>query len=302
MICKICSRNIGNKGISYHIQKIHNMSNREYYDKYLKNNKDDICKICGKPTKFFGVVRGYGTYCGNSCAQLDPETRQKYKDVCKKKYGAENVFASDYGKQKIKETCLKKYGVEYAFQSNEVRDKIKQTCIDKYGVENPQQNKEIKNKTSKTNIERYGNAGAMHNPELWKKAVATMKKNGNYSSLEDYLEQFFNKNHINYATQYKEKRYPFFCDFYLPDTDTFIEINGYWHHNGHYYDGRRNVDKETLKKWKKKAKTKPQYKVAIEVWTIRDIKKKKYAKRNKLNYIVLWNKNDIDSFIQNFTY
>jgi len=238
-----------------------------------------ICKICGKPTKFFGNVRGYATYCGNSCAQLDPETRQKYKDTCLVKYGAENIYASDYGKQKIKETLLKNYNVEYPMKSNEIKNKIKTT-----------------------NLERYGNACAVHNDEIWSKAVAAMKNNSNYSKLEDYLEQFFIKNNIEYYSNYsKDKSYPFHCDFYLPNTDTFIEINGYWHHNTHFYDGRRKKDKETLTIWIEKSKTKPQYKVAIDVWTKHDIIKRKYAKRHKLNYIVLWNKKDIENFINNFT-
>ena len=73
---------------------------------------------------------------------------------------------------------------------------------------------EIKNKTSQTNIKRYGNKCAVQNPTLWKKAVHTMKENGNYSKLEDILEQFFIQNKIKYKSQYKETRYPFHCDFY----------------------------------------------------------------------------------------
>lgn len=77
-----------------------------------------------------------------------------------------------------------------------MQDKIKQTNIKKYGVENPQQNKEIKNKTTHTNLIKYGNACAVHNPDIWNKAINTMKKNGNYSSLEDYLERYFIRNYI----------------------------------------------------------------------------------------------------------
>ena len=128
-----------------------------------------------------------------------------------------------------------------------------------------------------------------------------MKKNGNYSKLEDKLEKFFIESNISYIPQYKDARYPTHCDFYLPYTDTFIEINGYWHHNNHFYDKNNKEDLETLKIWKEKSKTKPQYKVAIEVWTIRDVKKLNYAKQNNLNYIVLWSKQDVDLFIKNFT-
>lgn len=300
MICKICGQDVKNKGITSHLRK-HKMSDKEYYDKYVKSDSDGICKVCGKPTKFFGNVLGYGTYCGNSCAQLDPDTRDKYKQTCLDKYDAENVYASDYGKDKIKETCLKKFGTEYAFQSKVVQDKIKQTNIKKYGVENPQQNKEIKDKTTHTNLMKYGNACAVHNPDIWNKAVSTMKKNGNYSKLEDTLEQFFIQNKIKYIAQYKDIRYPFHCDFYLPAYDMFIEINGYWHHNGHFFNKRNKKDLETVQIWIDKSKTRPQYKVALDVWTNKDVQKYKCAKKNKLNYIVLWNKNEVQQFIQHFT-
>ena len=301
MICKICGQEVQNKGITSHLRK-HKLSDKEYYDTYIKTESEGKCKICGQPTKFFGNVRGYGIYCSNSCAQLDPETRDKYKQTCRKLYGSDNVFSSEYGKEKIKQSCIEHFGTEYAFQSDIVKEKIKQTNREIYGCDNPQQNKQIKEKTSKTNLEKYGNVCAVHNDEIWNKAISTMKSNGNYSKLEDYLEQFFIQNNIPYKSNYSgDKRYPFHCDFYLPNTDTFIEINGYWHHNTHFYDGRRKKDKETLQLWKEKSKTKPQYNVAIEVWTQRDIKKRNYARKYKLNYIVLWNKSDIDLFIANFT-
>lgn len=301
MICKICGQDVKNKGITSHLRK-HKLTDKEYYDKYIKSDNNGICKICGKPTKFFGNVLGYGTYCSNSCAQLDPDTRNKCKQTCLDKYGAENVYASDYGKDRIKETCLEKFGTEYAFQSKVIQDKIKQTNIKKYGVENPQQNKEIKDKTTHTNLIKYGNACAVHNPDIWNKAVSTMKKNGNYSSLEDYLERYFISNNIEYKSNYsKDARYPYHCDFYLPKFDLFIEINNYWHHNTHFYDKSNKNDRTILQLWKEKAETRPQYKIAIEVWTKRDVAKLQCATKNKLNYIVLWNKNDIDDFIQNFT-
>ena len=298
MICKICSQDVKNKGITSHLRK-HKLTDKEYYDKYVKSDNDGICKICGKPTKFFGNVLGYGTYCSNSCAQLDPETRAKYEQTCLDRYGATNVYASDYGKDQIKKTCLAKYGTEYALQSDEVKEHIKETNLAKYGVENPQQNKEIREKTSQTNLDKYGNKCAVHDPKVWKKAVHTMKKNGNYSRLEDKLEQFFKDNNIDYTIQYKDKRYPFHCDFYLPKTDTFIEINGYWHHRDHFYDKNNVEDVNIVKQWTKLSKTKPQYRVALEVWTIRDVQKYEAAKKNKLNYIVLWNKTDVENYITN---
>ena len=301
MICKICGKDCGNKGFNSHIKSIHNLKSKEYFDLYEKNSTDGFCKICGKETRFYGATRGYAKYCCNSHAQLDPETRNKYEQTCIEKYGAPNVYASEYGKQKIKETCQKHYNTDYALQAKEVKNRIKQTNLNKYGHENPQQNKEIKEKTIKTNIERYGNACAVHGEEQWKKAVETMKKNNHYSKLELRLEQFFKDNQINYISQYKCNLYPFYCDFYLLDFNVFIEINVYWHHNSHFFNIKNEKDLETVKIWTEKSKTNPQYKVALDVWTNRDVQKYKIAKANKLKYIVLWSKKDIEYFTQNFT-
>ena len=298
MICKICNKEFGNKGFDSHIKFKHNLSSKEYFDLYEKSFKDGFCKICGKETLFFGATRGYAKYCGNKCAQLDPETRDKYKQTCLDKYGAENVYASEYGKQKIKEICLEKYGTEYANQSNIVKEHIKQSNLAHFGCENPQQSKEIKEKTNNTNLEKYGNKCAIHGKDQWKKSVDTMKKNGHYSKLELKLEQFFIDNHINYLPQYSDERYPFSCDFYLPDIDIFIEINVYWHHAGHWFNKNDQNDLKLLNIWKEKSKTKPSYKVAIDTWTNRDVQKKQYSKN--LNYVVIWSKEELDNFINHF--
>ena len=247
MICKLCNKAFGNKGIGFHLLRKHNLTTKEYYDIYIQGSNE--CVICGKPTTFISVISGYHKHCCPTCAQLDDNTREKYKETCLKKYGTENVFSSDYGKDKIKEFYQNKYGVNHCSQISEIKDKIKNTMLERYGVENPQQNTEIKEKTNRTNLMRYGNAYPLHTDEIWKKAVQTMKSNGNQSSLEEKLEQCFINNSIEYKTQYKDERYPFFCDFYLPDKDLFIEINAFWMHGGHWFDESNPEDIEQLNKF-----------------------------------------------------
>ena len=43
-ICKICGKSMSFKGIGCHF-KSHNITIKEYYDKFLKNNKYDIIHI-----------------------------------------------------------------------------------------------------------------------------------------------------------------------------------------------------------------------------------------------------------------
>ena len=261
--------------------------------------------------------------------------KNNMRKTCIAKYGSENVYASDYGKQKIKKTNLEKYGVDNPAKNEkiknkivntnikrystttpltntEIKEKIKHTWLKKYGEDNPNKSNIIKSKIKNTCISRYGVSSFMktdkfrqrtletaYTREARIKAAKTAKQNGNHSSLEDFLEEFFIKNNIIYEVQYnKDPRYPYFCDFYLPDKDIFIEINGYWTHGGHWFDKNNKNDLQLLAKWKKK--NSPQYKTAINVWTKLDVNKRQTALKNKINYIVLWNKQDIINFINSF--
>lgn len=96
-----------------------------------------------------------------------------------------------------------------------------------------------------------------------------------------------NKNKTIYR-QYKDSRYPFYCDFYIKEDDLFIELNNHWTHGGHPFDPNNKEDLEKLALWEEKAKKSKFYKNAIIVWTIRDVEKQKCAKENNLNYITIY--------------
>lgn len=51
----------------WHLRKAHNLSTKAYYDAYLKKEGEGICPICGKPTKYYNLSKGYNTYCGAKC-------------------------------------------------------------------------------------------------------------------------------------------------------------------------------------------------------------------------------------------
>ena len=168
-ICKICGKQCGSKGIGSHLKRKHQISNKEYYNTFLKSKDEDKCKICGKSTTFDTILTGYRQYCSSKCANLDSDIRAKIEQTsierygvkCNlnleetkikantnsqtekakfkraktntEKYGAANVFASEQIKSKIKETCLRKYGVEYASQAKITKIHINNTFNTKYG-------------------------------------------------------------------------------------------------------------------------------------------------------------------------
>ena len=115
-------------------------------------------------------------------------------------------------------------------------------------------------------IQKYGVDNAAKSSEIRHKSIKTSTKNGKRSSLELYLEQVFIKNNISFISEYSNDLYPYHCDFYLPDIDYFIEIQGYWSHGGHPYDPNNLIDNETLSKWIKKSRMgHKQYTGAIHV-------------------------------------
>lgn len=57
------------------------MSVQEYYDKFFKQEGEGICKICGKPTKYNGINKGYGEYCSVECRHKAPKIKQEYTEI-----------------------------------------------------------------------------------------------------------------------------------------------------------------------------------------------------------------------------
>lgn len=124
------------------------------------------------------------------------------------------------------------------------------------------------------------------------KQYLTRKKNNSFNISKEE-ENFYNKLLEENKTktiyrQYKDKRYPFYCDFYIKEDDLFIEFNNHWTHGYKPYDPNDEECQKRLLEWQEKAKTSQFYKNAIETWTIRDVKKLQTAKNNNLNYKVVY--------------
>ncbi len=301
MICNICKKDFkSNRSLGIHIVSTHNMTTKQYYDLYLKKENEGACLNCNKPTQYRNITKGYRLFCSKNCCNTSDYhitnmqntiisryggmgtasniINNKIKKTNIQKYGSENVYSSEYGKNKIKQSNLEHFGVECSLQSPIVRDKIIQTSLKKYNTTNP------------------GNCRQGR-----QKAAYTRRANDNDSSWEDYFEIQLKQRNITYKKRYNsDSRYPFMCDFYLPNSDTFIEINGYWSHGKHWFNKNSKEDVKKLSSWIEKANNgHKQYKNAINVWTIKDVKKLQTAKKNKLNYIVIWKFEDIDKFFSN---
>ena len=163
---------------------------------------------------------------------------------------------------RAKEERLKKYGVEYMFQ-----------------------------------LENYCDIYNTREKEL-----ETKRKNKSFtfSKEENTLYLYIKKKFPNVKQQYnKDKRYPFRCDFYIPELDYFIEYNGFICHGRHPFDNTNESDIKTLKEWQLKYNNgeHPLYGHMIEGWTKRDPYKRKYAIENNLNFKEVWSLKEGKEFI-----
>ena len=259
--------------------------------------------------------------------------KRKMKETNLKKYGFNCPPKSEVVKEKTKQTCLKRYGVEYTGQIEEAKEKSKKTCLEKYGSEYyigskdclektvgfSKQNynvdwftksEEIKNKAKETMLKRYGVEYSMQIPknkeymsylmssyEMQERRYNTMKRNHtfNSSSTEEEFFLYIKSRFPKVIRQYKDKnRYPYFCDFYIPELDYFIELQGYYTHGKHPFDPNSSEDLQLIEYYKKKYGEDCQ---PITIWSIKDVEKRNCAKRNHLNFKEVWSLEEGKTFI-----
>lgn len=155
--CCICEKEFNNyKALSCHLKLTHKeISKQEYYDTYLKKDKEDECVICNNKTKFRSIVQGYNKTCCQRCNQLQPEIRLKIRNTFNEKYGG-HPLQNNIIKEKIKNTNVTKYGVSNVAMLLINKEKIKNTNLNKPGVESHMKLDEVKQKQKSTCLNKHG--------------------------------------------------------------------------------------------------------------------------------------------------
>ena len=250
---------------------------------------------------------------GSVCSLQDPKVRQKRDETMLLRYGAKYSGQSAELCEKRRITCIQRYGTEHPIQLPEIKERAKQTsrarygvdsytqtdefkersknsCRTRYGVDYFLQSKEFKERSKQTCLKKYGVEFSFQSDNNKQKSVLSKKRNKTIasSSFERDFESFLIKNNIEYKAQYKSELYPFHCDFYLPKSETYIELNLSWTHGKHFFNPESTEDLEVLHNWEKRAERSDYYRSAIDVWTQRDLKKLTIAESNGLNYICVF--------------
>lgn len=254
------------------ILKLFNHKQTTFYTWLKKYNiKKDIINVRAKGSKTLKLKIDTTPQFKEQCCKKSKQTRLE-------KYNDENYN----NKEKNKQTCLNKYGVDNVFQLDEIKEKSKKTMIKKFGVEHNSKSPIIQEKMHKTKL---------------------LNKTYGKSNDEDILYNLLSKKYPHVIRQYREKRYPFDCDFYIPELDLFIEYQGTWTHGKEPYIGT-NEQILIINLWKQRAdeinfkgKKKKSYTNAIYTWTVRDPLKRKTAKDNGLNWLEFFSKDDMTNWI-----
>ena len=276
-----------------------------------------ICVYCG--CKYFADVNK-GTWRKNNLQQLG-KGGVSPKLFCSFKCGMR------YRNDKKQITFLNHYGVLNNFSRKEIQKtaiihlktvecslKKKQTCLEKYGKENPSQIKEIQLKKEKTCLKHFGikHGFLLEKAKLKRKTIEskrkeyeTKKKNKtiNTSKVETDIYDILKTRYKKVERQYYSEKYPFACDFYVPELDLYIEYQGTWMHGKEPFDKTNKKHQKIINEWKKKAQEinfkgnfKKSFLWAIEVWTKRDPLKRVIAKENNLNWIEFFNINQFNNW------
>lgn len=275
--------------------------------------------------------------CSNSSEDMKQKRQELKTQSIQKKYGVSNIFQVQSIKDDIKQTLLIKYGCENISQNADIKNKKKETLMKNYNVEVPYKSAEIRERGIKTSLERYGTTHPMKNIDVQEKLkIVFLEKYGvdnpmknqeiqsklskiissndvrqkvydthiknnsfNKSSTEDEIYEILTEifGNENVYRQYMDERYPFSCDFYIKSIDLFIEFNGTWTHGGEPFDTENSDHLSKLQFWKNKNTR--YYKNAIYTWTDLDVRKRKIAYENNLNYLEFFEKTQLEDWIKN---
>lgn len=263
----------------------------------LSNGKSSICEFyCSKHNKHIRCSVKTATDNFSPCNECGHDLVNEYNNLHR-----EELI------EKSKKTNLAKYGSEWGLCSGTtVREKVYDTNMEKYGSLSPASSETVINKIKETNRSRYGVEFPLQSKEIHSKTVTeesikhgldTKRKNNTFNSskpeevLYNKLVEMFSIDEVE--RQYYSEVYPFNCDFYITSLDLYIEYNGSWLHGGHFFDNSSSEDLEKLNLWK--GRNTKYYQNAIETWTVRDANKLNTATKNEINYLVLWDLEDIDN-------
>ena len=95
IVCAICGIKTNYYDTSnfyiHHVKKYHDLTSREYFERYLRKDGDGFCLECGKETKYSGGMSGYREYCSHKCQAKNSVLNQKKMDKIREAFFKEEL-------------------------------------------------------------------------------------------------------------------------------------------------------------------------------------------------------------------
>lgn len=121
------------------------------------------------------------------------------------------------------------------------------------------------------------------------------KQTHNFKASQDEVEAY-NKlltKFTNVHKNWKTSKYPWYCDFYIEDIDTYIELNtGVFHWSEPFKGSSKQL--KTLEVLKNK--NTEFWDRVIYIWTESDVEKRNTANKNKLNYLEFYTMDEFNDW------
>lgn len=269
------------------------------------------------------------------------EFKSKCKVTWKNNFGVDHPMKSNDIKTKVKNTMNEHWGKHFTktnlfkdlykdkefirkMKLKELETRTNNNTLQKDLFKNAEHYNKWLNKFKNTMNERYGKSfftqtqeyKSLYNDKKWVeekviKGQNTKRENGtiNTSNPEDEIFKLLKNKYSDTIRWYKDSRYPFECDFYIPNKDLFIELNFHWTHGIEPFNKENKQHLNLVNYWfekskeiyndgKHKGQNKEYYTKAIYVWTELDTLKLKTFKDNNLNYKIFYNKLEFDKWFK----
>ena len=235
--CEECGKLIvNNNGLASHIRRAHQMTPKQYYDKFLKKENEGICPVCGKETTFWKLAIGYGKHCSVSCSNKDPIIQEKMNDTMLRNFG------EDY-KEIVKQNRLNGHNQKH--KKIKKKKRVKKEKVERvkgytyYKTEYDYSDKSIKDKRSKTNkkvIKIINDLGYYTRRQLIEKYQ--------YSWLSLKLESYYINGHICF----KKEDVEIIETYYKNNKGTSLFENDVLHFINSIYNGEiKTHDRKLIK-------------------------------------------------------
>ena len=275
-----------------HMLQISDSNTRLVEESYIggKERATFICGNCGK--EFQAIIRSLEKYkykcCGDCVRILQDTKKSKYEDIKNEIESYGYVLLNDYyegnhNRVKVKLETLRNGGSisKFALYNPYALDNIKLFCkLNGFDCSIPNQNY----KGWEHPLKIQCSCGKIYTIDTSKLVNASQYKctscTSYFSYLEDFVEKWLIENNIKHIRQYiiKECRYkkPLPFDFYLPEYEILIEVQGEQHYRPVDKFGGEKSYQLQLKKDAIKKQYCDYHNITLILLSYKDIKSKKY--------------------------